>query len=100
MRNGLPLALALLLAACSFVQVTEQGATVAQANGPDVSHCTFIGRIDSQTRAKVLIDRSPEAVQQELADLARNQAAGMGANAIVAIGEPENGAQSYRAYRC
>lgn len=101
MRCVLTLLLSLAATACSsFVQVSEPGATVAQARGPDVSHCQFVGRIDSQTRAKVLIRRNPDFVQQELIDLARNQAATMGANAIVAIGQPENGTQSFNAYRC
>lgn len=100
-RYVLMLLLSPALAACSsFVTVSEPGATVAQARGPDVAHCQYVGRIDSQTRAKVLISRNPELVQQELIDLARNQAATMGANAIVALGQPEDGTQSFNAYRC
>ncbi|NKB99819.1 MAG: DUF4156 domain-containing protein [Pseudomonadales bacterium] len=99
-RSLLIIALITTVGACNFVQVNESGAMVTQANAPDVNHCTYIGQIDSQTRAKVLLERGSEKVQQELIDLARNQAASMGANAVVAIGVPENGTQKFRAYRC
>jgi hypothetical protein len=100
MRPIVYTSLLLFVSACNFVQVNESGSMVTQARAPDVTHCTHIGQIDSQTRAKVLLQRSSEKVQQELIDLARNQAASMGANAIVAIGEPKNGTQKFRAYRC
>ena len=50
--------------------------------------------------SKVLIERGSSKVQQELIDLARNQAATMGANAIVPSGEPVDGSQKFRAYLC
>lgn len=91
---------AFTLSGCAFVQVSEEGATVAQASATDVVNCTEVGTVDSQTQSRVLLERGSAKVKQELIDLARNQAANMGANAIVAIGEPENGRQSFRAYKC
>jgi hypothetical protein len=79
------------LGACSFVKVSDAGATVTQANSPDVVNCRSLGKVESQTRAKVL---------QELIDLARNQASSMGANAIVPIGQPIDGKQKFNVYRC
>ena len=96
-----PLAvLFLTLTGCAFVQVSEEGAAVTQATAPDVLNCTDVGTVQSQTQSRVLIERGSDKVKQELIDLARNQAASMGANAIVPIGEPENGRQSFRAYKC
>ncbi|MDG2277325.1 MAG: DUF4156 domain-containing protein [Pseudomonadales bacterium] len=100
LRSTLIAVMVTVMAGCNFVQVNESGAMVTQARAPDVTHCTPKGQIDSQTRAKVVIERGSEKVQQELIDLARNQAARMGANAIVALGEPRNGTQQFRAYRC
>ena len=90
----------LMLSACAFVRVSDAGADVAQASAPDVINCTELGEVQAQTQAKVLFQRGKGKVQQELIDLARNQAATLGANAIVAIGQPENGAQTFLAYRC
>ncbi|MGK0220991.1 MAG: hypothetical protein ACI9ON_000223 [Limisphaerales bacterium] len=88
------------LGACSFVKVSDAGAAVAQANSTDVVNCQSLGEVESQTRAKVLLNRNSGSVQQELIDLARNQASGMGANAIVAIGLPIDGKQKFNVYRC
>jgi hypothetical protein len=90
----------LLISACSYVQLTDAGANVAQLGAGDVSNCTEKGAVSTQTRARVLFSRSAGAVQEELIVLARNEAARLGANAIVPIGEPENGAQRFRAYFC
>ncbi len=94
------LAPALLLSACTFVQLSDAGAGVAQFGAGDVANCEEKGVVSSQTRDKVLINRSADAVQEELTVLARNEAARLGANAIVPIGDPEDGAQRFRAYLC
>ena len=85
---------------CAFVQVTEQGAAVVQASATDVINCAEMGTVQSQTQSRVLLERGRAKVKQELIDLARNQAASMGANAIVPVGEPVDGRQSFRAYKC
>ena len=91
---------ATILAGCSFVQLSEGGAGVAQMNTGDVANCREVGVVTSRTRDKVLISRADESVREELTVLARNEAAELGANAIVPIGQPENGAQRFRAYSC
>ena len=88
------------LGACSFVKVSDTGATVTQANSPDVVNCRSLGEVESQTRAKVLLNRNRNSVRQELIDLARNQASGMGANAIVPVGQPIDGKQKFNVYKC
>ena len=92
--------LAVAGSACSFVKVSDAGASVTQASAPDVINCKNLGVIESNTRAKVLFKRNSATVRQELIDLARDQAAGMGANAIVPLGEPVEGRQKFTAYRC
>ena len=88
------------LTGCAFVQVSDAGANVAQATSTDVVNCEEKGEIVTNTRAKILLERGSSKVQQELIDLARNQAATMGANAIVPSGEPVDGSQKFRAYLC
>ncbi len=100
MRGLLIIATALMTSACTFVQLSDAGASVAQLGPGDVANCQDKGVVSTQTKAKVIINRGREAVQEELAVLARNEAANLGANAIVPIGEPENGTQRFRAYLC
>jgi len=88
------------LSACSFVQLTDAGHAVAQASSTDVVNCQPVGVVSATTRAKVLLNRNAAQVQEELIVLARNQAADLGANAIVPIGQVTNGGQSFRAYTC
>jgi hypothetical protein len=90
----------LLLAGCTFVQLSDAGAGVAQLGSGDVANCESKGVVSTQTRAKVVISRSEEAVREELTVMARNEAAKLGANAIVPIAQPEDGAQSFRAFLC
>jgi hypothetical protein len=99
MRIPLFLSLA-LLAGCTFVQLSEGGAGVAQLGAGDIARCKPMGVVSTQTRDKVVISRSAEDVREELNTLARNEAAKLSANAIVPIGIPENGAQRFRAYLC
>ena len=91
---------ALTLSACTYVKVSDEGTEIAQARAPDVVNCQHLGEVESQTRDRVLLKRNTGKVQQELIDLARNQAARMGANAIVPVAEPVNGLQKFNAYRC
>ena len=89
-----------ILTGCAFVQLTDAGSRVIQAATADVQNCKAIGTVNATTRAKVVVDRGAGKVQEELIVLARNQAAQLGANAIVPIAEPKDGAQSFRAYLC
>ena len=90
----------LLLAGCTFVQLSDAGAGVAQLGSGDVANCESKGVVSTQTRDKVVVSRSEEAVREELTVMARNEAAKLGANAIVPIARPEDGAQSFRAFLC
>ena len=97
----LPLFVCIAFAAsCTYVKVSDPGAQVLQATATDVLNCREVGEIASQTRARVLLRRPAGKVAQELIDLARNQAANLGANAIVPIGVPERGMQKFMAYAC
>ncbi len=90
----------LLLAGCSFVQLTDGGRAVVQAGAGDVANCESLGVVSATTQSKVVLERGSEKVAEELIVLARNQAATLGANAIVPIGPIDNGSQNFRAYRC
>jgi len=93
-------AAALLLSGCAFVQLSDAGAGVAQLGSGDVANCQDQGVVSTQTRDRVVLSRPAQAVQEELTVLARNEAANLGANAVVPIGEPQDGKQRFRAYLC
>lgn len=95
-----PALLALLLGGCAFVSLTDAGATVRQSNAEDVSQCKLVATISSQTKDTVVLDRNQDKVREELIVLARNRAAGIGANAIVPVAEQRNGTQDFSAYSC
>ena len=94
------LTLAALQAGCSFVQLTPGGEDVVIRSTADIAQCESIGVVTAKTQSRVVIERGAASVQSELNVLARNEAATLGGNAIVPIGEPVEGSQSFRAYRC
>lgn len=85
---------------CTWVKVSASGAQVDVATADAVSGCTKIGEVQSHTRDRVLLKRGRAKVQQELIDLSRDQAAGLGADTIVPVTEEEAGHQTYAAYKC
>ena len=93
------LLLGLTLTGCTFVSLTEAGSKVAQSSAQDVTNCTLVGNVSSQTKDKVLVDRSTGKVKEELIVLARNRAADIGATDLIEIGV-EDGSATFKAYRC
>ncbi|MEI7950985.1 MAG: DUF4156 domain-containing protein [Gammaproteobacteria bacterium] len=91
----------LLLSACSvnWVKLTPQGENVAILQAAEVSNCTPNGTTTVSVISKVIVNRQPADVQEELRTLARNRAADRG-DAIVATGAVANGEQTYNIYRC
>ena len=91
---------ALLLGGCAFVSLTDEGAGVRQSTAEAVSTCKLVATISSQTKDSVVLDRDLGKVREELIVLARNRAAEIGANTIVAVAEQRNGTQDFSAYSC
>ena len=101
MKNQILLyAVTLLFSGCAFVELSDQGALVKQGTEEDIVNCELVAEISSQTKDKILIDRSDTSVTGELAILARNKAAEMGANVIVPSTAPDGGVQGFNAYLC
>ena len=101
MRNQILLCAAtLLFSGCAFVELSDQGALVKQGTEEDIVNCELVAEVSSQTKDKILIDRSDTSVTGELAILARNKAAEMGANVIVPSTAPDRGVQGFNAYLC
>lgn len=100
----LTLIVPLLLAttACApWVKLTDGGADVRNVSRQVATNCTRVGRVSAVTRQNIVgVGRSDERVQAELLTMARNQAAALGANAVVTTSEIIDGKQTFDALRC
>ena len=67
----------------------------------NVGGCHDSGKVTVSVLDRVgPVDRSGLKVSDELEIMARNEAAGLGADTIRPLGEPHDGAQSWGAYNC
>lgn len=90
-----------IVAACTWVEPTPQGKQVRLVPQDRVADCRQVGELSTFTKAQVAgVDRNADKVRQELDTLARNEAADMDADTIVATGPVRDGRRSYLAYRC
>ena len=92
---------AILMSSCNWVNVSEGGESVRLLTQSQASNCNRIGTTTSTTTDNILIiQRGAESVQNALIDLARNEAALMGGNAIVAETTVQDGRQRFIVYTC
>ena len=95
------LALAGLLAACTWVKNTPEGAKIRVAQAGEIGNCESGGEITASLKSRVGgFERKPGKVAGELETLARNEAATMGGDTIVAASPVKEGRQTFRVYRC
>ena len=66
----------------------------------EVGSCREMGRTNNSVTAKVIVERSEDAVAKELRILARNSAARMGGDTIVPLTVIEEGQQTFMVYKC
>ncbi|MGA9423037.1 MAG: DUF4156 domain-containing protein [Rhodanobacteraceae bacterium] len=101
-RNLVPICLIAALSACSWgIKLDSGGEKVRTAWNGRVEGCRNIGKVTVSVLDRIgPIDRSGMAVRDELEVMARNEAAGMGADTVAPIGQPQDGAQSWNAYAC
>ena len=91
----------ILVAGCSFVDIKPQAQKVRILAAQDVRSCKQLGQVTATTISEVgPIPRSPDDVSEEVENLARNHAAGMNGDAIVAASPLTKGERAYEVYRC
>ena len=91
----------LSLSACTWVEPTPESTEVLLVRSFNVESCKRVGTASVSVKHKVgVYTRSQEKVTEELVTLAKNKAAEMGGDSIVAKGEPEEGSMSYDVYKC
>lgn len=90
------------ISACnSWVNVTSAGQLVTVATPTEVTQCTRLGSANTSALSEIaFVQRGSQKLQQELIDLARNQAGDMGGNRIVVESPITEGQQSFGVYRC
>lgn len=92
---------ALLVSACQWVPLTPEGEKVRVANAAMVAGCKALGTVTGKTTVTVgPMARNEEKVGKEVEALARNEAATMGANAIVPKGALDWDQRTYAAFDC
>jgi len=97
----LPVSVALVLSACTWVKPEEGTEAVALVKPQVVQNCQKLGQTNVKVTDKLaFINRSDKKVAQELLTEARNAALLKGADSIVAEGEEVDGKQTFGLYRC
>jgi L-rhamnose isomerase len=97
----LSVAIALVTSGCTWVKVSENGEGVRVLEADQIADCELIRKTRSMTTTKILfIPRNKEKVLSEQTTLARNEAAGLGGNAVAVMGEPDGNAQRFGVYDC
>jgi hypothetical protein len=102
-RLGLPATILFLLLTpgCAWVRLSEAGTAVRVVDTVTATTCTRVGRVTANTRDRVAgMARVEVKQEEELQTLARNEAATLGANAIVATSAIEDGRQRFDALVC
>lgn len=89
------------LPGCAWVDVKPQAEKVRVLAAQEVGRCKALGRVSAVTLAKIgFIARDKGSVQEEVYRLARNNAADMGGDTVVAAGPLIDGEQPFKVYRC
>ena len=90
-----------LLTGCSFNEPTEASKQVMLVKDFNVTNCEKLG--DTVVRVKDSLGGvkfSEKEVQEELIVIAKNDAAKMGGDSIVAVSDVKGGVQKFAIFRC
>ncbi len=89
------------LTACQWVKPTDGGDQVSLVKRAHIINCEKLGTTTSTVKEKVgIVKRKERKVVDELVTLAKNEAAGLGGDTIVANGALQQGSQAFDIYRC
>ena len=91
------------LSACSSVIIGDKPGSdhVSLANADQVANCISKGKINLTVMAKVgIIPRSEETVEDNLLQMARNNAVDNGADTLVKGASTELGKRQFEMYKC
>jgi hypothetical protein len=87
--------------ASNWVQLTAPAQQVSLALPAQVTNCTRVGTSTANALDKLaFLQRGSQKLQEELVTLARNEAADMGGNRVVAESTITEGRQTFGVFRC
>lgn len=96
--------LAIAISGCgssSWVQVTPAGMLVNVATPSEVGNCTRVGTSNVNVLDRVaFVQRGSQKLQDDLVNLARNEAGDIGGNRVVPESTINEGRQTFGVYRC
>jgi len=97
----LMMGLTALVGACTWVKATPSGESVRVASADAVGDCVRKGKVTVSVKNRVAaVERKPTKVASELATLARNEAATLGGDTVVAETAVSEGSQVFGVYEC
>ncbi len=100
-KTVLTLLLVTTVVACTWVKPTAEGEKVRVLSAEEVGNCKRLGKTTVSLQDEVVgFKRDDKTVKRELETLARNSAAGMQGDTVVAESENENGEQTFAVFRC
>lgn len=92
--------LPLIMAGCTWVKMAP-GASAVRVLNAAPTHCERRGEVEVSVKQNLYVYyRNPVKVREELETLARNEAPGLGGNAISPANEPTGGVQNWAIWRC
>ncbi|HET7369328.1 MAG TPA: DUF4156 domain-containing protein [Gammaproteobacteria bacterium] len=92
----------LLIAGCgNWIEVKPQARDVAILEPAQVASCQYLGKSEAAVLNEAgFLPRNPQAINADLVNIARNDAAQMGGNAVAPLSERDHGHQTFGIYRC
>lgn len=89
------------LSACTWVEPTKESSDVTLVKSFNVNDCKKLGSTNVTTTQKIgIITRGDDAVMEELITLAKNRAAKMGGDSVVAQEPAVDGSMSFDIFKC
>ena len=89
------------LSACTWIEPTKESLGVILVKPGNVTNCKKLGITNATVTHKIgVLTRDKEAVTEDLITVAKNDAAKLGGDSIVAKGENIDGKMSFIIYKC
>ena len=99
--NTLLLGSLMSISACSFVSLNSDAENITvSTNSSTLTNCKFLGNTNVSLWSKADTFQSNEKVEDQLNTLARNQAAALNGNTVIAKSAISNGQRTYAVYNC
>ena len=91
----------LWLSGCTWVEPTKEGGEVLLVKSYNVRSCQHLGSTKATVKHEIgPVTRSEDKVREELVTLAKNHAADMGGDSIVAAGPAIDCSMTFEVYKC